>query len=91
MAMNTSTLLRPPFPLSTDEACVTFVAAAQLMLDPATPENVRRDAEPRLLAQLPTLRALGLFDLFELRDPALRALVADELGGSPTAGGSSKR
>jgi hypothetical protein len=35
--------------------------------------------EPRLLAQLPTLRALGVFELFELRDPALRAWLADEL------------
>jgi hypothetical protein len=49
------------------------------MLDPATPEAVRRRIEPRLLAQLPVLRALGVFRLFELRDPALRAWVADEL------------
>jgi len=35
--------------------------------------------EPRLLAQLPTLRALGVFELFELRDPALRVWLADEL------------
>jgi hypothetical protein len=49
------------------------------MLDPATPEAVRRAMEPRLLAQLPALRALGVFDLFELRDPALKAWLADEL------------
>lgn len=57
----------------------TFVACAHQMLDPATPEPVRRAMEPRLLAQLPTLRALGVFDLFELRDPALRTWLADEL------------
>lgn len=56
-----------------------FVAHAQLMLDPATPEHVRREAEPRLLAQLPTMHALGVFELFTIRDPALQALVRDEL------------
>jgi len=57
----------------------TFVACAHQMLDPSTPEPVRRAMEPRLLAQLPTLRALGVFELFELRDPALRVWLADEL------------
>ena len=59
----------------------TFVACAHQMLDPATPEAVRRSMEPRLLAQLPALRALGVFDLFELRHPALRAWLNDELVG----------
>lgn len=57
----------------------TFVACAHQMLDPATPEPVRRAMEPRLLAQLPALRALGVFELFELRDPALRAWLGDEI------------
>lgn len=61
------------------DALTEFVVHAQLMLDPATPEAVRREAEPRLLAQLPTLLALGVFELFTIRDPALRALVHDEL------------
>lgn len=61
------------------DALTDFVVQAQLMLDPATPESVRREAEPRLLAQLPILQALGVFELFNLRDPALRALVRDEL------------
>ncbi|GAB2539124.1 hypothetical protein [Rhodanobacter koreensis] len=56
-----------------------FIACAHQMLDPATPEAVRRAMEPRLLAQLPALRALGVFELFEIRDPALRAWLADEL------------
>jgi hypothetical protein len=59
----------------------TFVACAHQMLDPATPEPVRRAMEPRLLAQLPALRALGVFELFELRDPAMRTWLADELDG----------
>lgn len=57
----------------------TFVACAHQMLDPATPEAMRRTMEPRLLAQLPALRALGVFELFEVRDPALKAWLNDEL------------
>lgn len=64
---------------SRTDALTEFVVHAQLMLDPATPEAVRREAEPRLLALLPTLQALGVFELFAIRDPALRALVHDEL------------
>jgi hypothetical protein len=56
-----------------------FIACAHQMLDPTTPEAARRAMEPRLLAQLPTLRALGVFELFEIRDPALRAWLADEM------------
>ena len=58
-----------------------FIACAHQMLDPATPEAARVAMEPRLLAQLPALRALGVFELFEIRDPALRAWLADELAG----------
>jgi hypothetical protein len=57
------------------------------MLDPTTPETVRQAMEPRLLAQLPALRALGVFDLFEVRNPALRAWLADELAGFDMAMG----
>jgi hypothetical protein len=62
-----------------------FVACVHQMLDPATPEQLRRAMEPRLLAQLPALRTLGVFELFELRDPALRAWLTDELEGLETA------
>jgi hypothetical protein len=55
-----------------------FVACAHLMLDPSTPEAQRRALEPRLLMQLPILHALGVFQLFELNDPALRAWLDDE-------------
>ena len=60
-----------------------FMACAHQMLDPGTPEAARRAIEPRLLALLPALRALGVFELFELRDPALRAWVSDEVDGAP--------
>ncbi|PXV57084.1 hypothetical protein SAMN04487785_12032 [Dyella jiangningensis] len=56
-----------------------FVACAHQMLDPDTPEAARRAMETRVLALLPTLRALGVFELFELRDPALRTWLNDEL------------
>lgn len=72
-------LLPIPAALPCTDALTDFVAHAQLMLDAATPETVRREAEPRLLAQLPTLHALGVFELFAIRDPALHALVRDEL------------
>jgi hypothetical protein len=65
-------------PAETD-ALTDFVVNAQLMLDPATPEPVRREAEPRLLAVLPTLQALGVFELFAIRDAALATMVRDEL------------
>jgi hypothetical protein len=68
------------------DALTDFVAHARLMLDPATPEAVRREAEPRLLAQLPTMRALGVFELFTIRDPALHALVTDELAAQKSGG-----
>ncbi|WP_266169127.1 hypothetical protein [Dyella subtropica] len=63
----------------------TFVACAHQMLDPATPESVLRLMEPKLLAQLPALRALGVFELFEIRDPSLRAWLDDELAKLTTS------
>lgn len=71
-------LTAPPVAPETD-ALIDFVVHAQLMLDPATPEPLRCQAEPRLLALLPTLQALGVFELFAIRDAALAALVGDEL------------
>lgn len=78
-------LLPIPVALPCTDALTEFVAHAQLMLDPATPEPVRREAEPRLLAQLPTMHALGVFELFTIRDPALHALVQDELAERKSA------
>lgn len=72
-------LLPIPAALPSTDPLTDFVANARLMLDPATPESVRRETEPRLLAQLPALHALGVFELFTIRDPALHALVRDEL------------
>jgi hypothetical protein len=77
-------------PTAATSPLATFVACAHQMLDPATPEPVRRAMEPRLLAQLPALRALGVFELFELRNPALRAWLADELDGLEAALGRTR-
>lgn len=77
--MNVCLLSSRSTTLAPEEACTTFIAAAQLMLDPATPESQRMQVEPQLVAQLPVLRALGVFDLFVLRAPALQTLVDDEL------------
>jgi hypothetical protein len=84
-----------------EQALPRFVEFARRMLDPATPEPLRRELEPQLLRLLPVVRApgawaaetfealqperilrprlLGLFDLFEVRDRALAALLRDEL------------
>ncbi len=53
-----------------------FMANARVLSDPAAPEEARAEAERHLVALLPALRALGVFDVFEIRNEALRALVA---------------
>ena len=72
--MSRATKIPPP-----TQALPRFVDCARRMLDPATPEPLRRELESSLLALLPMMQALGLFELFELRDRALAALVRDEL------------
>ncbi|EIM17924.1 MULTISPECIES: hypothetical protein [Pseudomonas] len=55
-----------------------FLINARLWTDPGTLAEQRRIAEEDLLAALPALRALGLFELMQLRDPALRALCEQD-------------
>ncbi|AUG42024.1 hypothetical protein CXP47_19780 [Pseudomonas chlororaphis] len=55
-----------------------FLINARLWADPGTSAQQRRIAEEDLLAALPALRALGLFELMQLRDPALRALCEQD-------------
>ena len=64
---------------SAEQALSHFVQYARQMLDAATTEPRRRELEAQLLALLPVVHALGLFDLFEVRDSALAALLRDEL------------
>ncbi|AYQ40362.1 preprotein translocase subunit SecD [Burkholderia aenigmatica] len=50
-----------------------FLVNARVLADPdATPAD-RARAEADTIDALPALRALGLFDVLEVRDPALRA------------------
>ncbi|MDP9891743.1 hypothetical protein J2W32_001962 [Variovorax boronicumulans] len=53
-----------------------FLANAQLLQDPNATAEAKQAAERDLIALLPALEALGLFDVFELRSPALRDEVA---------------
>ncbi|PWK92476.1 hypothetical protein [Fulvimonas soli] len=69
----------PVPPADAGRALSRFVGHARRMLDPSTPEAVRRRLEPRLLALLPVVRALGLFELFAVRDRALAVMLRDEL------------
>lgn len=68
-----------PTPGTAEQALPRFVEVARQMLDPATPESLRRELEPQLLRLLPIVQALGLFELFEVRDRAMAALLRDEL------------
>lgn len=52
-----------------------FLANAKMLTDPAASAAARAAAERDIIASLPALRALGLFDVLEIRDARLRALV----------------
>lgn len=63
-----------------------FLINARLLTDPRTPREQRNVAEQHIVEALPALRALGLFDIFRLRDEALRALCELHcVGGNPLA------
>jgi hypothetical protein len=70
---------RPTGSLPAQQALPRFAEYARRMLDPAAPESLRRELEPHLLRLLPVVQALGLFELFEVRDRALAALLRDEM------------
>ncbi|MNK68225.1 hypothetical protein D3C87_875790 [compost metagenome] len=53
-----------------------FLANARVLEDPNATADERRVARDDLASLIPTLDALGLFDVFELRSPALRDEVA---------------
>ena len=52
-----------------------FLASAQAWLDPALSADARDAAQRDITELIPGLRALGLFEVFQLRNPALRAFV----------------
>ncbi len=53
-----------------------FLANASILLDPNTTAAAREEAEGHIRESNHALKALGLFDILEIRDPELRALVA---------------
>ena len=53
-----------------------FLANARLWLDETTSDAERGIAERDILDALPALHALGLFDILQVRDLALRELVS---------------
>ena len=53
-----------------------FLANARLWLDDTGSSAERSSAERDILDALPALHALGLFDILQVRDLALRELVA---------------
>lgn len=52
-----------------------FLANARVWRDPEAKAGARAEAETDMTEALPALRALGLFDVFEIRDVSLRAWV----------------
>jgi hypothetical protein len=52
-----------------------FLVNARLWSDPAAEAARRGDAERDIVEAIPALRELGLFDVLEIRDARLRALV----------------
>jgi len=58
-----------------------FLANARVWCDPASDASRRWAAERDILETLPSLQALGLFDVLSIRDPALKQLV-DQLSAS---------
>jgi len=54
-----------------------FLANAKTLADPDVSDEARALAERDIVELLPALRALGLFDVFEIRDATLRAFVKE--------------
>lgn len=54
-----------------------FLADARVWCDPAAEPGQRRQAEHDMRDSLPALRALGLFEVLEIRDAALNQRLAD--------------
>jgi hypothetical protein len=70
------------------DAMLAFVELARRLL--ACRDETRRCAlEDRLLTLLPTLHDSGVFDLLDIRDPALRAMLADRGAKPPDVAGQS--
>lgn len=67
------------------DAMLAFVELARRLLA-SRDETSRCVLEDRLLALVPTLRASGLFELLDVRDAALRTMLAEHAAHVTTAG-----
>ena len=54
-----------------------FLANARTWTDPRAGADARAQAQAQIADDLPALRALGLFELLEIRDEALRAICRE--------------
>jgi hypothetical protein len=54
-----------------------FIANVKLIEASDTPPELRAQAEADLRELVPVLIEVGVFDVFELRSPRIRALVSD--------------
>lgn len=52
-----------------------FIVNARTLAAPSITAQARAEAERDIIEALPALRALGLFDVLEVRNEALRAFV----------------
>jgi hypothetical protein len=52
-----------------------FLVNARTWMDPATSAPHREEAQRDIVDALPALRALGLFEVLDIRDAALRGLI----------------
>lgn len=53
-----------------------FLHNAHIWCDPTSPSTIRAVVERDMIAAMPALRALGLFDVFAIRDEALAEWLA---------------
>ncbi len=56
-----------------------FIANHRVIADPAATEQAKAIALRDLQEAVPALEALGLFEVMEIRSPAVRAIVAEAL------------
>ena len=56
-----------------------FLANARTWADARASAGERQQAQAQIEEDLPALQALGLFEVLEIRDERLRALVADQI------------
>ncbi len=55
-----------------------FLANARIFSDATAAPDARAEAQRHIIELLPTLRALGLFDVLAIRDPVLQAFVSQQ-------------